>query len=149
MTLNINPIHILLAEDDPGDVFLIQEAFKEAKIVNQITVVTNGMEVLDCLNKSYPFQNHMKPDLILLDINMPKKNGFEVLKEIKNNPEFKDIPVLILTASKSEKDIINSYNLMAHGYLLKPLEINQLLIEIKSFDKFGISIVKCSDKFGR
>lgn len=143
---SVNPIEILLVEDNPGDVRLTVETFKEQKIYNNIHVVSDGAEALDFLYKRGKHSNAMRPDLILLDLNLPKIDGREVLKEIKNNDHLKSIPVVILTVSKSEEDILKSYNLHANCYISKPIDLAQFERVVKTIQEFWLTIVKLPKK---
>lgn len=136
------PIMILLVEDNPGDARLAQEALKESKLKNTLIIVGDGIEAMDYLNKKGKYENALKPDLILLDLNLPKKDGREVLKEIKQDERLKRIPVVILTISKAEEDILKSYNLHANCYVTKPLDLDQFMKVVKSIENFWFSIVK-------
>lgn len=136
------PIKILLVEDSPGDVRLTQEAFKDSKLCNKVYVVGDGVEAMDFLYKKKKYTNASRPDIILLDLNLPKKNGREVLREIKGDENLKRIPVVILTTSKAEEDIIKSYNLHANCYITKPVDLNQFTRVVKSIENFWFTIVK-------
>ncbi len=133
---------ILLVEDNPGDVRLTQEAFKEGKIINNLSVVVDGVEAMAFLRQDGGYTEAPRPDLILLDLNMPKKDGREVLTEIKNDPELKNIPVIILTTSQAEQDILRSYNLHANCYITKPVDLDQFNNVVKTLKDFWLSIVK-------
>jgi two-component system, chemotaxis family, response regulator Rcp1 len=135
-------IEILLVEDNPGDVRLTKEAMKEGKIMNRISVACDGVEALDFLKRRGPFADAPKPDLILLDLNLPKKDGRQVLAEIKEDPELKMIPVVILTTSAAEQDIIKTYELHANCYLIKPVDLNQFLQVAKMIKDFWFTLVK-------
>jgi chemotaxis family two-component system response regulator Rcp1 len=137
----IKPVEILLVEDNPGDVRLTMEALKESKLQNNLSVVTNGMEAMAFLRKEGGFAGAVQPDLILLDLNLPKKDGREVLKEIKEDPSLRRIPVAILTISKAEEDILKTYNLHANCYITKPLDMEQFIKMVKSIECFWFSIV--------
>lgn len=136
------PIEILLVEDNPADVRLTEEAFKEGKVLNNLSVVANGVEALDFLRRKGKYADSPRPDLILLDLNMPKKNGREVLGEIKQDPDFKRIPIVVLTISKSEEDIMKSYNLHANCYISKPVGLDKFIDVVKSIEDFWLTIVK-------
>ncbi len=136
------PIEILLVEDNPGDVRLTLEAFREAKIGNRIHTVSDGIQALDFLNQDAKYSNVPSPDLILLDLNLPKKDGREVLASIKANPKIKHIPVVVLTTSKSEEDIIKSYALQANCYITKPVDLDQFLDVVKLIGDFWLTVVK-------
>ena len=135
-------IEILLVEDNPGDVELTKEAFKEWKMVNSISVVSDGEEALDYLYKRGQYSKVGRPDLILLDLNLPKKTGVEVLEDIKNHPDLKRIPVIVLTSSKAEQDIMRTYNLHANCYINKPIDLDEFIALVKSMKDFWFRIVK-------
>lgn len=136
------PIEILLVEDSPGDVRLTQEALKDAKMRNNLHVVGDGVEAMAFLNKKGKYANTPNPDLILLDLNLPKKDGREVLAEIKSDENLKRIPVVVLTISKSEEDIFRSYNLHANCYVTKPIDFDQFTTVVKAIESFWFTIVK-------
>lgn len=138
----VNPIEILLVEDNPADVRLTQEALKEEKLHNNLSVVNDGVEAMAFLRKEGQYANVPRPDLILLDLNLPKKDGREVLREIKNDDKLKAIPVVVLTVSKAEEDIVKTYNLHANCYINKPLDLNQFSKVVKSIQDFWLTIVK-------
>lgn len=135
-------IEILLVEDNPGDVRLTIEALKESKLVNNLSVVEDGIEALAYLRKQGKYQDAIHPDLILLDLNLPKMDGREVLAEIKADEELKRIPVVILTTSSADEDIIKTYQLHANCYITKPVDINQFIKVVKNVGAFWFSIVK-------
>ena len=134
-------IHILLVEDNEGDIFLVTEALEEGKIVNKISVTKDGKEAIDFLEKKGKYQNAERPDLILLDVNLPKKNGHEVLEHIKSQKNLKQIPVIMLTTSSAEKDILMSYKNHANCYITKPVDVENFLKVVYSIENFWISIV--------
>ena len=136
------PIDILLVEDNAGDSRLAVEALKESKLRNNLHIVTDGMEAMDFLYKRGKHAQVPRPDLILLDLNLPKKDGREVLAEIKNDPDLKRIPVVILTISKAEEDVLKTYNLHANCFITKPLDLNQFVTVVKSIEDFWLTIVK-------
>ena len=138
----IRPVEILLVEDNPGDVRLTKEAIKEAKIINNLNVVEDGVEALAYLRKKGKFKDANRPDIIFLDLNLPKKNGREVLAEIKQDINLKQIPVVILTVSKAEEDIIKTYELHANCFITKPVDMDQFIKVVKSLENFWFSIVK-------
>ncbi len=142
MIEKIEPIKILLIEDSEGDVRLVQEALKEGKLHNRLFVVRDGVEGMDFLLKRGKYQDGVRPDLILLDLNMPKKDGREVLGEIKQHEDLKRIPVVILTTSSSEADILKTYNLHANCYIVKPLNLEEFIRVVRSIESFWLSIVK-------
>lgn len=140
--MNLKPIEILLAEDNPGDARLTLEGFKDAKIKNNITVVEDGKEALAYLHHEGPYENTALPDLILLDLNMPKKSGREVLAEIKADEELRRIPVLVFTISNAERDILEAYDLQANAFITKPIDLNEFLTVVKSMEEFWLTIAK-------
>lgn len=133
------PIEILLVEDNSGDVELTCEAFQEAKTVNIIHVARDGEEALDYLFKRGKYTEATRPDLVLLDLNMPRKSGQEVLAVIKNDTDLQTIPVIVLTSSKARKDVAESYNLRANAYLAKPSDLQQFQETIEAIDSFWLS----------
>lgn len=135
-------IDILLVEDNPADIRLTMEAFKEGKFLSKFNVVTDGEEAINYLQKKGKYGNAIRPDLILLDINLPKKDGKEVLLEIKNDENLKSIPVIILTTSKSEEDVLKTYNLHANCFITKPVELDKFIEVAKSIEDFWLTIVK-------
>ncbi len=142
MKERLKPVEILLVEDNPGDVRLIVEALKDGKVLNKLSVVNDGAEALAFLCREGRYTNAPRPDIILLDLNLPKKKGIEVLAEIKSDPDLKRIPVVILTASSAEKDILNSYNLNANCYITKPVSLDQFIEVMKCIETFWLTIVK-------
>ena len=136
------PIDILLVEDNPGDVRLTQEAFREGKLQTNLHVVTDGEAALQHLRRQGTYAQAARPDLILLDLNLPKKDGREVLAEIKVDDALKSIPVVILTTSKAEQDILKVYNLHANCYITKPVDLEQFLSVVKAIEDFWLQIVK-------
>jgi chemotaxis family two-component system response regulator Rcp1 len=136
------PIEILLVEDNPADVRLTVESLKEGKVCNILHVVEDGEEAISFLQKKGKYADKPHPDLIILDLNLPKKSGHEVLAEIKGDDELKRIPVVVLSASKAEKDIHRSYSLHANCYITKPVDLDQFIHVIKSVNSFWFSIVK-------
>ncbi len=136
------PIEILLVEDNPGDTRLAVEALKDSKIRNTLHVVEDGIEAMDFLYKRGKYSSSPRPDLILLDLDLPKKDGRQVLEEIKVDPDLKRIPVVILTISKAEEDVLKSYNLHANCFITKPLDLSQFVTVVKSIEDFWLTIVK-------
>jgi CheY-like chemotaxis protein len=136
------PIDILLVEDNPGDVRLTREALKEGKIKNNLFVTSNGVEALEFLRKEGEYTDAIRPDLILLDLNMPRMDGRELLQKIKEEPDLRRIPVVILTTSKSEEDIVKSYDLHANCYITKPVDLDQFINVVKSVEDFWLTVVK-------
>jgi two-component system, chemotaxis family, response regulator Rcp1 len=136
------PIEILLVEDNPGDVRLTVEALKDAKVLNHLTIARDGVEALALLRRQRPHDNAARPDLILLDLNLPLKDGREVLAEIKSDDGLKRIPVVILTTSRAEEDILKIYNLHANCYITKPVDLEQFVTVVKSIEDFWFTVVK-------
>lgn len=136
------PIHILLVEDNPGDVELTQDAFRDAKMANHLHVACNGDEALEFLYQRGTYANAPRPDLILLDLNMPGKNGKEVLAIVKGDEGLRDIPIIILTSSDAEMDIARSYALHANAYIVKPVSLQQFLHIVEAIEMFWLNIVK-------
>jgi len=136
------PIEILLVEDNPGDARLAQEALRDSKVSNTLKIVGDGVEAMDYLRKKGKYGKTARPDLILLDLNLPKKDGREVLAEIKADAYLKRIPVVILTISKAEEDVLKSYDLHANCYITKPIDLNQFVEVVKSIENFWLTIVK-------
>lgn len=135
-------VEILLVEDNPGDIRLIVEVLKEGKINNNLSVVEDGEQALAYLRREGGYQHSIVPDIILLDLNLPKINGTEVLAEIKKDPLLKYIPVIILTTSEAEQDILKAYDLHANCYITKPVNLEQFLTVVRSIENFWLTIVK-------
>jgi CheY-like chemotaxis protein len=135
-------VDILLVEDNPGDVRLTREALKEAKVANELSVVSNGEEALLYLRRQGNFSAAPRPDMILLDLNLPRMDGREVLAEIKADQNLKRIPVVILTTSSAEKDVLATYNFHANCYITKPVDLDQFLEVVKSIESFWLTIVR-------
>lgn len=142
----IRIIDILLVEDNPGDIRLTKEVLKEGKIKNMLSVVNDGEEAINFLKKNGKYKDAISPDLILLDLNLPKKNGREVLIQIKSDPELSSIPVIILTTSDAENDIISTYASHANCYITKPVDFNQFINVIRVIEDFWLTIVKLPKK---
>jgi CheY-like chemotaxis protein len=139
---NSRPINILLVEDSPGDVRLTQEALKEGKVSNQVHVARDGVEAMEFLRRQGKFADKPRPDLILLDLNMPKKDGREVLAELKADVSLRTIPVVVLTTSSAEEDILRSYGLHANCCSTKPVDMDQFIVAIKSLEDFWLTVVR-------
>lgn len=139
-------IHILLVEDNEGDIVLTMEAFDEGKIKNNISVVRDGWEAIQFLERKEGYEDVKLPDLVLLDINLPKMNGHKVLKHIKNHPDLRQIPVIMLTTSSDETDVMKSYENHSNCYITKPVDISNFLDVISSIEDFWISIVQLPPK---
>jgi CheY-like chemotaxis protein len=138
------PVEVLLIEDNPGDVRLTMEAFKEGKICNHLSVVSDGVEALAFLRREGPYANAPRPDIILLDLNLPKKDGRDVLAEIKAEEDLKRIPVVVLTTSNAEKDILAAYDLHTNRYITKPVDFAQFVTAVKLIEDFWFAIIKMS-----
>ena len=139
-------IDILLVEDNPGDVRLAQEALKESKVRNKLFVVEDGVEAMTFLRQQGKYDSAPRPDLILLDLNLPRKSGREVLAEIKTDDSLMRIPVVVLTVSRAEEDVVRCYNHHANCYITKPLDFNQFMEVTKSIEEFWLTIVKLPPK---
>lgn len=141
-TEQIQLIEILMVEDNPGDVRLTREALKEYKIRNQLHVVEDGMEALLFLNKEGEYRDAPTPDLVFLDLNLPKKDGREVLEEIKADPQLRRLPVIVLTSSSAEEDILRSYDLHANAYVTKPVRLQEFIDAVRAIEDFWLSVVR-------
>ena len=135
------PVEILLVEDNPADVRLTREALKEGKVYNNLHWAKDGVEALEFLRREGKHAAAPRPDIILLDLNLPKKDGREVLQDIKKDDKLKRIPVVILTTSKAEEDVLKSYNLHANCYVTKPVDLEQFIVVVKSIDMFWLTVV--------
>jgi CheY-like chemotaxis protein len=135
-------IDVLLVEDDPGDVRLIREAFADNKVANHLSVVSDGVEALQFLRREGDFADARSPDLILLDLNLPRKDGREVLAEVKSDETLRRIPVVVLTTSKAEEDVLRSYDLHANAYVTKPVDYDSFISVVLQIDHFFVSVVK-------
>lgn len=144
--MEFEPITILMVEDNPADIRLTQEAFKENKISVNLHIAKDGVEAMDFLKKHHPYAKMPTPDLIILDLNMPKKDGREVLKEIKEDPLLKTIPVVVLTISQSEEDILLTYNEHVNCYIRKPLDLDKFIEVVKAIESFWLTIVTLPPK---
>lgn len=138
---NTRPIEILLVEDNEGDVFLTKKAFSRAKILNNIQIASDGETALEILRQKDDYKDCARPDIILLDINLPKKNGKEVLADIKADASLRRIPVVILTSSKAEEDVVKTYDLHASSYIMKPLDITKFQDVVTAIEDFWFSVV--------
>lgn len=136
---------ILLVEDNPGDVFLTQEAFREGQFEHRLSVAEDGEQALRFLRREGSYKNAPRPDLILMDLNLPKKDGREVLAEVKSDPGLKHIPVIVLTMSEADQDVTRAYKLHANCYLTKPIEMDNFLKMIRSVEDFWLSIARLPD----
>ena len=136
---------VLLVEDNPGDVRLTREAFKEGRIENTLHVVTDGVAATDFLSRRGEYEDAPRPDVVLLDLNLPQKNGFEVLEEIRADPDLRRIPVIILTSSAAEEDVAKSYDESANAYLVKPVDPDEFIDVVRTFEEFWLAIVTLPD----
>jgi CheY-like chemotaxis protein len=136
------PIEVLLVEDDPGDVLMTREAFAEHKLRNNLNVVSDGAEALAYLRREGPYADAVRPDLVLLDLNLPRRDGREVLREIKADKDLHMIPVVVLTTSAADDDIVRSYQLHANAYVTKPVDFDSFLAVVRQIDDFFVSVVK-------
>lgn len=139
---NGRPVEILLVEDNEGDIGLVEEVFEEGRINNNLNITEDGEEAMEFLRKEGEFANSPRPDLILLDLNLPKKDGREVLEEIKEDENLRRIPVVVLTTSTAEEDILKSYDMHANSYITKPVDFDQFIKVIKSIEDFWLEVVK-------
>ena len=145
-TEQIELIEILMVEDNPGDVRLTKEALKEYKIRNELHVVEDGVEAMKFLNKEGEYQDAPTPDLIFLDLNLPKKDGREVLEEIKADPQLRRVPVIVLTSSGAEEDIVRSYDLHANAYVTKPVRLQEFIDAVRAIEDFWLSVVRFASR---
>lgn len=142
MTLPVRPVEVLLVEDDPGDELITREAFADNKIINQLHVARDGAEALDFIYRRGAHAGAPAVDLILLDLNLPKYDGRQVLETIKSDPSLTHVPVVVLTTSSSEKDILRSYQLHANAYVTKPVDLEQFVAAVREIDDFFVSVVR-------
>ncbi|ATW87262.1 CheY-like chemotaxis protein [Halohasta litchfieldiae] len=146
MTDSDKTAEILLAEDNPGDVMLTKKALEKGKLANNLHVVTDGVEALEFLRREGEYEDSPRPDIILLDLNMPRKDGQDVLKELKNDDDLCRIPVVVLTSSESEEDIAKSYELNANAYLTKPVDFDGFIEIVNRLENFWFKVVKFPEK---
>jgi CheY-like chemotaxis protein len=139
---NAKSIDVLLVEDDPGDTLMIREAFEDNKVRNRLTCVTDGVQALDFLRREGDHAGAARPDLILLDLNLPRKDGREVLAEIKADDDLRTIPVVVLTTSQAEEDVLRSYELHANAYVTKPVDFERFIEVVRQIDNFFVTVVK-------
>ena len=139
--MQTRPVELLLVEDSPGDVRLTIEALKEGRVINNLTVVQDGEEAIAVLRQQGKYADAPRPDLILLDLNLPRKGGLEVLAEIKEDPDLKQIPVVVLTTSQAEQDILRTYQLHANCYIVKPVDLNQFMSVVQAIRSFWLAVV--------
>jgi CheY-like chemotaxis protein len=138
----VRPIEVLLVEDDEGDVLMTREALDEGKVLNRLTVVGDGVEAIDYLRGEKGYESATRPDLILLDLNLPKRDGRQVLAEVKGDPDLRRIPIVVLTTSEAEEDVLRSYDLHANAYVTKPVDFDRFVEVIRQIDEFFISVVR-------
>jgi chemotaxis family two-component system response regulator Rcp1 len=141
MTDGRSPIEILLVEDNPGDERLTREALKEGKVYHNLHWAKDGVEAMEFLQQKGKYKDAPRPDIILLDLNLPKKDGREVLQDIKSDEKLKRIPVVVLTTSKAEEDVLRTYNLHANCYVTKPVDLEKFIVVVKSIDIFWLTVV--------
>lgn len=145
-TYETRPIEILLVEDSPSDADLTTEAMREGKVANHLSVVEDGVQAMQFLRRQDQFAQAPRPDLILLDLNLPRKDGREVLAEIKRDPSFKTIPIVVLTTSRAEQDVLRAYELQANCYVTKPVDFRQFLGVVRSIEHFWLAVVTLPSK---
>lgn len=138
----MQPIDVLLVEDDPGDTLMIREAFEDNKVRNTLACVTDGVEAMDYLRRAGSYADAPRPDLVLLDLNLPRKDGREVLAEIKGDDDLSTIPVVVLTTSQAEEDVLRSYRLHANAYVTKPVDFDRFIEVVRQIDEFFVTVVK-------
>jgi CheY-like chemotaxis protein len=136
------PLNVLLVEDDPGDVMIAQEALKASRLTSKLTVVPDGVEAIQYLRRSSGYEDAARPDLILLDLNLPRKSGHEVLAEVKADPELRKIPIVVLTTSGAAEDVVRSYDLHANVFVTKPVDFDHFTSVIKQIDDFFITVAQ-------
>jgi CheY-like chemotaxis protein len=138
----VRPIEVLLVEDDEGDVLVTREALDEGKVVNRLNVVGDGVEAMAYLRRSGKYADAARPDLVLLDLNLPKRDGRQVLEDVKSDPDLRRIPIVVLTTSEAEEDVLRSYDLHANAYVTKPVDFDRFVEVIQQIDEFFISVVR-------
>jgi len=139
---DVKAIDVLLVEDDPGDVLMTREAFKDNKLANRLSVVPDGVDAMAYLRKEGQFAGSPRPDLVLLDLNLPRMDGREVLAAMKSDPELRRIPVVVLTTSEAEEDVLRSYSLHANAYVTKPVDFHRFIEVVRQIDDFFVSVVR-------
>jgi len=136
------PVEVLLVEDDPGDVMMTREAFAEHKLRNRLTVVSDGADALAYVRQEGIYAGVARPDLVLLDLNLPRRDGREVLAEMKSDPDLREIPIVVLTTSSAEEDVLASYRLHANAYVTKPVDFERFISAVRQIDDFFVSLVR-------
>ena len=139
---NGDPVPVLLVEDNPGDVRLVEEAFEEGNIANELHVATDGIEALDFLHRRDEYADAPRPGIVLLDLNLPRKNGEEVLAEMRDDDDLKHVPVVVLTSSETQEDVVRSYDLSANAYLTKPVSPREFIETVRRFERFWLEVVR-------
>jgi len=139
---DVKAIDVLLVEDDPGDVLMTREAFKDNKLANRLSVVPDGIDAMAFLRKEDPYAGSPTPDLVLLDLNLPRMDGREVLAAMKSDPELRRIPVVVLTTSEAEEDVLRSYSLHANAYVTKPVDFHRFIEVVRQIDDFFVTVVR-------
>ncbi|HET6951265.1 MAG TPA: response regulator [Acidimicrobiales bacterium] len=142
LTEAVRPIEVLLVEDDEGDVLMTREALEEGNVLNRLTVVGDGVVALDYLRNPTAHEGGVRPDLILLDLNLPRRDGRQVLEDVKSDPDLRRIPIVVLTTSEAEEDVLRSYDLHANAYVTKPVDFDKFVRVIRQIDDFFISVVR-------
>jgi CheY-like chemotaxis protein len=141
----VRPIEVLLVEDDEGDVLMTREALEEGKVRTHLTVVGDGVEAIDYLRRAGRYAEAVRPDIVLLDLNLPKRNGRQVLADVKADPDLRRIPVVVLTTSEAEDDVLGSYDLHANAYVTKPVDFDRFVEVIRQIDEFFMTVVRLPD----
>jgi CheY-like chemotaxis protein len=136
----VRPIEVLLVEDDEGDVLMTREALDEGKVLNRLNVVGDGVEAVAYLRRDGAYADAVRPDLVLLDLNLPRRDGRQVLEEVKNDPDLRRIPIVVLTTSEAEEDVLRSYDLHANCYVTKPVDLEKFITVVQSIDRFWLTI---------
>ena len=145
---NVDPVRILLVEDDPGDVLITREALEQSKLIHHLDVVNNGEEAMSYLRKEGDYTNSTTPHLVLLDLNLPRMGGREVLAEVKNDPALGHIPVIVLTTSEAENDVLSTYQLHANAFITKPVDFNRFHEVVRRIDDFFLTVVRLPNRTG-
>lgn len=140
--MEVRPIQILMVEDNDGDVFLTMEALKAAKVANNLSVARDGVEAMDFLHRHGKYQSAPRPDLVLLDLNLPRRDGRQVLADMKSDAQLRTIPVVVLTSSRAEEDVAKAYNLQANCYIVKPVDFANLMLIVGAIESFWLTVVK-------